>query len=300
MPCLNASATLPRLLESLKSQTLSSDAYEIIVVDDGSDDGSQTIAARFGNVVLLTQEQQGPGAARNRGTRAARGNYVLYLDSDLHVHEHLLSTHLEFHRQHAHVSATGGSVLPNGEPAIFSWILVDHLCSWFNSHPAARYRGEPEYLPSLNFCINKKRVFEENRIEWVSGLNCTGEDVVFCSEMRRHGLPIAFLPNAVVYHHDRETMKGYLRHMYRWGNHAPYVRGRLPNAEYAFLFPDHPLLLCLMIPFIIAGYSLLIWKCWLSARPLKTTLALPQIVLGRISYAWGVVVGTLQKRKEKS
>ena len=85
IPVYNVEEYLGECLQSLTDQTLAS--MEIIVVDDGSTDGSRDIAvhhavrdSRF--VVLDTHSNGGPGAARNRGIAAARGRYITFLDSD--------------------------------------------------------------------------------------------------------------------------------------------------------------------------------------------------------------------------
>lgn len=57
--------------------------YEVVVVDDGSSDRTRAYLASLGaRVRALTQDHAGPGAARNRGIEAARGEYVAFLDSD--------------------------------------------------------------------------------------------------------------------------------------------------------------------------------------------------------------------------
>ena len=59
------------------------DNYEIIVVDDGSTDETISVLNALGDRIrLLQQQNRGPGAARNRGIRASRGDYVAFLDSD--------------------------------------------------------------------------------------------------------------------------------------------------------------------------------------------------------------------------
>ena len=56
---------------------------QIVVVDDGSTDSTRDVVATFGGrVTLLTQQNRGPGAARNLGLSAATGQYVAFLDSD--------------------------------------------------------------------------------------------------------------------------------------------------------------------------------------------------------------------------
>lgn len=58
-------------------------AFELIVVDDGSDDDTREMLTQFGDRVRhIYQENQGPSAARNRGIRAATGEFLTFLDSD--------------------------------------------------------------------------------------------------------------------------------------------------------------------------------------------------------------------------
>jgi hypothetical protein len=108
-----------------------------------------------------------------------------------------------------------------------------------------------------------------------------------------------FLPDAVVYHQDRDTLAGYWKHMYRWGYHAPYVRGRLKDLKFSFLFQPQPWKQALLLPAIVAGYTLLVWKSWLASRPLQATLSLPQIFLGRIAYALGVQRATQDRAQAR-
>jgi GT2 family glycosyltransferase len=84
VPCFNGQATLDETLQSARAQSAAD--LEMIVVDDGSTDGSAAIAeahaAADARVQVLRQSNRGVGAARNAGLARARGRYVSFLDAD--------------------------------------------------------------------------------------------------------------------------------------------------------------------------------------------------------------------------
>jgi len=87
IPVYNAEDTLERCLDSILQQTVP--GLEIILVDDGSPDGSGTIcdayAARHACIHATHQANQGVSAARNAGLALASGNYVTFIDPDDYV-----------------------------------------------------------------------------------------------------------------------------------------------------------------------------------------------------------------------
>lgn len=96
VPVHNVERYLGRCLESLLRQDLMPDSYEIILVDDGSTDGSgllcDELARKEGNVRIIHQSNQGLSVARNTGTLAAHGTYVLFVDSDDWIEDNVLKT----------------------------------------------------------------------------------------------------------------------------------------------------------------------------------------------------------------
>lgn len=86
IPVYNQAEHLANCLASIKKQTY--DNYEIIVVNDGSKDGVIEIIKKFKPVfgfklTYLEQENRGAGAARNRGAKAAKGEYIIFSDADV-------------------------------------------------------------------------------------------------------------------------------------------------------------------------------------------------------------------------
>src|SRR5688572_32861418 len=79
IPCYNQAHFLGDAIGSVQAQTVAD--VDIIVVDDGSTDDSAEVARRLGARVV-SQPNQGQGAARNHGLRYATGEYLVFLDSD--------------------------------------------------------------------------------------------------------------------------------------------------------------------------------------------------------------------------
>ena len=99
VPVYNVKPYLDKCVNSLLRQDLEKDQYEIILVDDGSTDGSQAlcdaIAAREMNVSVIHQANQGLSCARNAGMRMAGGKYIQFVDSDDFLADHVLGVLVE-------------------------------------------------------------------------------------------------------------------------------------------------------------------------------------------------------------
>ena len=80
IPAYNAEAYLPQCLDSILAQK--HQGCEVIVVDDGSTDGTAALLERYPDVKVVHQENHGMSTARNRGLDEARGEYILFVDSD--------------------------------------------------------------------------------------------------------------------------------------------------------------------------------------------------------------------------
>lgn len=88
IPCYNSEEYLEKCLESVLNQK-SDLSYEVIAVNDGSVDNTakilDTYKDKYSNLVVITQENKGFSGARNSGIKAARGRYLLFVDSDDYV-----------------------------------------------------------------------------------------------------------------------------------------------------------------------------------------------------------------------
>jgi len=80
LPAYNAERWVGRAIESVLQQTVK--PTEILVIDDGSEDGTPRAAQQYGAVRYLRQPNAGPSAARNRGIAQARSEWIAFLDAD--------------------------------------------------------------------------------------------------------------------------------------------------------------------------------------------------------------------------
>jgi len=293
VPFYNARDTLPLLVESLEKQSLPAGQFEAIFVDDGSADGSSDILRDNSHIRLLVQENSGPGAARNAGIDAARGDVIVTVDADCFLPADFLAEHLRLHGENPGLHMICGSILPGRPLPWGSAVLADHLSNWFDHHPGLP-EGDPENIHAANLSIKREVVSRD--IRW-SEKRVTGEDIDYAHRVRRRGMSIRFVPGVAVFHVDRASCAGFLRHQYNWGFHAPFKRGSDPNDRYGKLFPSAPWKAWCLFPLIVAGYFGIVMLRWLPHRPFGTLTAAPLVFLGKIWYGLGVIAGTRAMRE---
>jgi glycosyltransferase involved in cell wall biosynthesis len=105
----NAVAYLGEAIDSVLAQTCP--PLEVIVVDDGSDDGTDEVAAAYGDaIVYVSQENRGEGGARNTAVRHARGDLLAFMDGDDRSVPHRLASQLAAMQSDPRLDAVFGRV----------------------------------------------------------------------------------------------------------------------------------------------------------------------------------------------
>jgi glycosyltransferase involved in cell wall biosynthesis len=125
LPTRNRATLLGRTLESLGQQTLPVERFEIIVVDNGSSDGTEEVAraaaARLPQLRYLRTEEPGLHVARHAGLRAARSEVLLFGDDDIRAAASWVEAIADCFTDHR-VGVAGGRCLPDFETEPPGWI----------------------------------------------------------------------------------------------------------------------------------------------------------------------------------
>lgn len=150
MPTYNVEPYLSDTLNGLEEQILKD--FEIIFVDDGSQDGTvarlQEFAARFGRATVLQQKHQYAGAARNLGMRYACGKYFLFLDGDDFFLPHMLEKAVE------KAEKTGSDI------CVFRTNRIDHETKKISGMPWSMRNGKYPKEEVFSIQTNAKHIFE--------------------------------------------------------------------------------------------------------------------------------------------
>ncbi|MEI6948694.1 glycosyltransferase [Paraflavisolibacter sp. H34] len=158
IPCYNNGQFLARALESVREQDHA--PVEVIVVDDGSTDDTNAVAARYPEVIYLYQRNQGVSAARNTGIDHCTGAYVLFLDADDWLLPGALSVNLR--RLRAHPAAgfvSGAHVL------VFQARNVESLVTREVTENHYHHLLQGNYIGMLAAVLFRRRVLEEFRYD---------------------------------------------------------------------------------------------------------------------------------------
>lgn len=151
IPAYNCASTVRQTIESCLAQTLKD--VEIIVVDDGSKDGTAAVLAEFGESVrVIRQPNRGLAAARNAGLVQARGEFVAWLDADdvadprrMEIQSRVLSVFPELVLLHTEFTAFGAFITDTMTP--YSPVYYPVLRAAMPSHPFYRQAAVPASRP---------------------------------------------------------------------------------------------------------------------------------------------------------
>jgi glycosyltransferase involved in cell wall biosynthesis len=198
IPTYNRRPILEKCLDALERQRFEGglDQYEVVVVDDGSTDGTpawlREQVGRFPHVRLVEQQHGGPAEGRNRGVDHAKGDVIVFIDSDLVVTESFLA---------CHAKSLQRSWEQRGNRLCFTYGAVVNTAN-FADPTSERHKLRDlswAYFATGNVAIDRG-VLERSGLFDCSFRLYGWEDLELGERLRRMGVALIKCPEAVGYH----------------------------------------------------------------------------------------------------
>jgi GT2 family glycosyltransferase len=231
IPTFNRQARLGRVLSALKEQSVAPSRFEVVVVDDGSRDGtSEWLRAQSFPFALrvVRQENAGPARARNTGIEAAERPLLLFIDDDVVPSPELVGEHLRCHELEQDVVVIGplGTLPHYAQP----WV------AWEQERIDRQYRdmAEGAWAPTFRqFWTGNASVAREH-VRAVGGFDndfLRGEDVELGSRLHLRGLKFRFNPAAKSLHYAERSLESWVNAHRSYGALEVKIFGRFGDDE---------------------------------------------------------------------
>jgi len=228
---------------------------EVIVCDDGSEDRTAEIAEGH-PVTVIRLPRGGLSRARNAGLEMASGDIVAYLDADAEC-----SSEWPFHLALSledGAAATGGPNVPFPDAGFVERAVA--ACPG-NPRQVLLSHDRAEHVPGCNMAFRREVLAEVGGFD--PRYRTAGDDVDLCWRLVDAGHRIAYAPAALVYHHRRATVRGYLRQQRGYGRAERLLAdvhghrfNRLGQARWSgTVYGMTPLLPRLLRPVVYTGWA---------------------------------------------
>jgi glycosyltransferase involved in cell wall biosynthesis len=245
MPTFNRRERLERMLRALAAQTVPRGLFEVIVVSDGSTDGTDEYIHSGRTpleIVPVCQANGGPAAARNRGVELARGELILFVDDDVAASQELVEQHLLSHRergQDARLVVIGPMLTPT-DFAPSAWV------DWEQENLLQQYdamqRGD--WAPTYRQFYTGNASLSRAEFVRAGGFD-TGfrraEDVELAYRLHETGCRFEFNPLAIGWHYAERSFESWLANARDYGvNDVIFARDHGRSCYLDFVRDEFP------------------------------------------------------------
>ncbi|HLD02223.1 MAG TPA: glycosyltransferase [Candidatus Nanoarchaeia archaeon] len=306
IPFKKANPYLEECMVHFKKQTFKD--FEIILLPDFNEKFSYPKSR-----VIPTGEVK-PSKKRNIGVKKAKGDFVVFIDDDAYPEKDFLENALKYFNDRK-VGAVGGPQLTPPSDNLVQHISGEVLSSFGAGSMGVRYKigrktKEVNELPTCNLIIRKDLV---KKAGYFDEALLTAEDSKLCFALRELGFKIMYVPDVVVYHHRRVSVKKHMRQMYIYARDLAWLLK--DKQEKSIIFNIHPLPSLFLIG-VVAGFFLALLNpileliyiavllvylvVFMLASIARNVLHFPLILLGiiltHISYGIGFLAGLISRK----
>ena len=281
VPAYEAAEVVGECVRALVRQTMDRARYEIIVVDDGSSDGTGDVARQAGADTVVCVEHGGPAAARNVGVAAARGKIVLFTDADCEPGPEWISK-MVAPLVDAAVMGVKGTYRTWQQSLIARLVQLEF---------EIRY-GRMAELPQIDFVDTYAAAYRRALLTEYGGFDVafpipSAEDVDLSFRLARASHKLVFAPDAWVWHRHPASLWHYLARKGRFGYWRALLYVRYPDKIAGDTHTD-PALKTQFALVALMGVLAIIGVLWWPSAVLAMALSVPFLVttLPFVRWAW--------------
>ena len=219
-PTFNRKEELAHLFNSMKKQTLDPKFFEMIISDDGSTDGTEEYVKNLENkfqfkLSYVSQENLGPGFARNNGVKNSMGELIVFIDSDCEADSNWLKIIFNAYKKNE-FDAFGG---PDEARDNFLPIQIAINFSMTSFLTTGGIRGHNKNMISKFFPRSHNMGVKKTLFEKIGGFGSLrhGQDIELSNRIINEQAVVKLLDNAIVYHRRRTTLLKFFRQVFNWG-----------------------------------------------------------------------------------
>ncbi|HYM90121.1 MAG TPA: glycosyltransferase [bacterium] len=222
IPTYNNGGVLARTLDALLAQRCSPDLYEIVIVDDGSTDGTAEMVRRLHSPVpirYVAQPNRGRAAARNLGARVARGRILLFLDSDFFAAPDLLAAHVKHYPPAARRIGIQGASRTHPDTLITPFMQGREVRLEVSPGPPGRislFR-----ISTRNLSLLRAEFIDVGGFDEAFG-GYGWEDIELAWRLYARGVRFTYEPRALGDHYQVQDLEGLREKMRQGGKAAVY------------------------------------------------------------------------------
>jgi glycosyltransferase involved in cell wall biosynthesis len=217
------------VITALEQQAYPSDAYEVIVISDGSTDGTDAYLEALHSTMPMRwfpQANRGPAAARNAGIQRAGGEFILFIDDDLVPEPRLLAEHARSHREaRQDVVVLGPMLTPEGFE-MAPWVRWEQemLMKQYRAMLRGDWSATARQFYTGNASLRRSHILAAGGFD--EGFR-RAEDVELAYRLADRGLDFVFNMQAVGMHFAERSFRAWLDAAYTYGrNDVIFARDR--------------------------------------------------------------------------
>lgn len=321
--CYNEKYNIGRCIESLLQQTIDKQRYEIILVDNDSNDGTKEIIKEYCNkdkrVRMIINPIRGIACSRNIGLKEAVYDYIAFTDADCVLPKNwleiLINGFKKYYMLDNMVVAVGGANLPPQNTSKFYDAVSITLNTFWGNHASTQGKIYLEdtfidHIPTVNILYKKNVLLKFKGFDESFGNIC--EDPELNHRLSKAGYKFVFLKDCFVWHFMRDNLRKWAQNVFTYGKGRIWIiKKHIDHLQVMYLIPPLFVLSMLAIPlgfwhwwFLVSliyfplFFLISLWECKKAGKTRLVLLVFLIYFIDHFFYGIGEIYGISIKRKK--